>query len=557
MILSSSQKKISASLLLVACMNLFMGCNRFYKPVNVGGRSGQNSQTVIKDLNQAGKYFILRKGTESYSLSHIVIDPDKLALTANLGVVPEDHRLYIDHPNEFRYRKSRIEEVVLREVHLYVNDTAKLDSSKPYTTSLNNIQKIEVLEFDKAKTNRSYTGGTIIAVVATAGVIAIIAAIAHKPAPEPQPSTTGSCPYISTYNGKDYTLQGEIYSAAILPVLQKEDYLPIYASPVNGEYRLKISNDLPEVQHTDFADMVVVEHDKNVKVMMDPQGKVYTISAIQPLEKAMLNGREDVTNELLSKDNNSCLFKDINGGNSQDLYLTFKNNSTHPEAKLILNAKMSLWFNYVYDEFSKGFGNRYNKWAKDQNNKPASELEAWSDGQNIPLSVSIKTIEGWKEIQKIKPVGPLLNREMIIPLSDLPASGPVELKLSCGFMFWELDYAAIDFTKDDQLRIHNINPCKALDQAGVNVLPQLMSGDKKYLNQDHMGDAAILSYKEFDSNPGLTQTVFLHSSGYYDHPRDHAGTPKVAFLKSFSKPGAMSAFSRQKFLEAWNKLAAN
>jgi hypothetical protein len=53
----------------------------------------------------------------------------------------------------------------------------------------------------------------------------------------------------------------------------------------------------------------------------------------------------------------------------------------------------------------------------------------------------------------------------------------------------------------------------------------------------------------------MTQTVFLHSSGYYKHIRNYSGSPKVAFLKSFNQPGAFSAFSRQKYAEAWNKIA--
>ena len=295
-------------------------------------------------------------------------------------------------------------------------------------------------------------------------VIAIISAATYKPAP--QPSNVTSCPYISTFDGEGYKLQGEIYSAAIYPSLQKDDYLPLQIEPVEGDYRIKISNELQEIQHTDFADLMVVEHDKNVKILMDPGGKIYSISQPQLPLTAMLNNKIDVRDELRYKDNSNCLLKDDNGfRTSEDLFITFKNDLKRQQGKLILSAKTSSWLNYLYGEFTKGFGSYYNEWVKKQEKKPANELDKWSEEQNIPLTVSIKTANGWKEIQKIKPVGPLLNRDMVIPV-ELPAGEPAEFKISGGYMFWELDYAAIDYSPDADFKIQTIKPYEAINEQG-------------------------------------------------------------------------------------------
>ena len=96
-------------------------------------------------------------------------------------------------------------------------------------------------------------------------------------------------------------------------------------------------------------------------------------------------------------------------------------------------------------------------------------MEQWTEDQNIPLTVSIKTTEGWKEVQKIKVVGPLLNRDMVIPV-ELPADGPVEFKISCGYLFWELDYAGIDYTAEAVFTVDTLKPREAIDEKGLNVL---------------------------------------------------------------------------------------
>jgi hypothetical protein len=382
-----------------------------------------------------------------------------------------------------------------------------------------------------------------------------IAALTYTPPPTPPTTDFSSCPYISTFDGKNFSLQGEIYSAAIYPSLQKEDFLPLQMQPFNGDWCIKIKNDLEEIQHTDFANLMIAEHSKDVRLLIDPQGKMHSVGALQSPEKAMLNNRKDVSQELKSEDYRSCLFNDGNGTqNKEDLYLNFKNEGKHTKGKLVLKARSSSWFLYVYNEFTKGFGSYYNKWVKQEQKKPVSELNKWTEEQHIPLTISVKTAEGWKIINEIKTLGPLLNREVVIPL-DLPVSDQAEVKISSGYMFWELDYAGIDYSDDSNFSVDEIKPYEAINEKGINVLPELKSADKIFLIQPNVGDSAILKYKMIPVKKGMVQTFFLHTSGYYNHPRNPSGMPKVAFLKSFAKPGAMSAFSKQKFFEVWNNLS--
>jgi hypothetical protein len=556
--LKTTQKKVVAFILLISCINLFMGCHRFFIPVKVNTPSLENKQTTLKNLSNEDRYFILRKGYHSYTLSNVILDQTKMTLTANVSGVPQEHQLYLQKRKPvYSYSKAKKEDVVLKEVHLFTGDTTSVDTATSYTVSLSDVQKIELIQFDQKRTTSSYVWG-ILGFTLGVGVIALI--IASTIEPDPPPPTTGtvsSCPYISSFDGEKYNLQGEIYSAAIFPPLQKDDFLPMQIQDVKGDYCIKISNELQEIQHTDFADLMVVEHEKNVKVLMDPAGNIYSVDAPLLPDKALLNNNIDVTGELRKKDNNVCIFKDDDGSRlTEDLFITFKNDLKKNHGKLILSAKSSSWLNYVYQELIKGFGSHYYKWAKQQEKRPANDLEKWLNEQNIPLTVSVKTADGWKEVQKIKTIGPLLNRDVVIA-TDLPTDQSAEFKISGGYMFWELDYAAIDYSSNADYRVQSIKPYKAINEKGANVLPALLSADKIYLDQPNVGDAAIVKYKSITPKEGMTQTMFLHSSGYYKHIRNFTGTPKVAFLKSFKQPGALSAFSKQKFSESWKNIVAS
>ncbi len=554
--LTLRQKKILTWILLIAYVNLLAGCHRYYRAVPVDAEGVEKKEASLKKLNEEKKYFILRQGSQGYALSNVVLDQTNMTLTAEPGPLPPEHKLYLNDPgrNKFIYNRKQKQEVVLREVHIFTRDTSGIVAGQTDTFSLSDVTRIDVIEFDQKRTTNSYTVGAIAITLGAALVIALLAA-ALTDEPDPPPPPESSCPYISSFDGGGYTLEGEIYSASIYPSLQREDFLQLQVKPIDGRYKIKISNELQEIQHTDFADLLVVTHDPSVRIIADPQGKFHSISKEQQPVTALMNNRTDIRDLLQAKDEKSCLFKDDNGVRpAEEVLLGFKNAEKSTQGKLILSAKTSSWLNYLYGEFTKGFGSHYAKWTKQQEKRPGHELESWAAAQQIPLTVSIKTPGGWKVLQQIKTIGPLIHRDVVVPF-ETSQGDAVEFKLSGGYMFWELDYAAIDYSPDLDFTVAGLSPYEATNEKGENVLPQLLKADKSYLVQPNVGDETVLTYKSKKEVKGKAQAVFLHSGGYYTHIRNYKGVPKVAFLKSFEKPGSLVAFSRQKFDEAWNNIA--
>ena len=71
--LSQLQKKVFACILLISCINLFLGCHRFYKPVVINDPTVETKHTTLKKLSTEDKYFILRQGDNSYSLNNLML----------------------------------------------------------------------------------------------------------------------------------------------------------------------------------------------------------------------------------------------------------------------------------------------------------------------------------------------------------------------------------------------------------------------------------------------------------------------------------------------------
>ncbi|HWH64395.1 MAG TPA: hypothetical protein VNS50_14010, partial [Ginsengibacter sp.] len=245
-------------------------------------------------------------------------------------------------------------------------------------------------------------------------------------------------------------------------------------------------------------------------------------------------------------DDNTLLHFDDTLATDATNYLVTKFNKPVGSQKgtLILAIKNTYWLDYLYSEVAKSFGSYYQTYVKKQNKKPASDLLQWAKDQKIPLEVSIKTKAGWQKITDLTTIGPLATREIVVPIDFNNIEGQTaEIKLSSGFMFWEIDYAAIDFSEGTNFSVETISPSVATDETGKNVLAELNKKDGIYLEQPVPGNCATLEYKCLPQRPNTVQTYILHTKGYYTHERDLKGSPKISFLKQFKNPGGLAAYS--------------
>ena len=244
-------KSFHGLLIIPAMLLVFAGCSHYYKATT--GNLKANTDKSLDSLKNENRYFILRTPGQAWYMRNIVLSEDRKTLTCNLDTLPPEHKLHLDRgKGKMKYKEA----FVLNEVHMYIADDSLLSKGN-FTLTLDHINKIEVIEKDRKRTTNSYVIGALgftIGAIAVAGII--IAA------------TKSSCPFVSAYTNNEFVLQGEIYGGAIYPQLSRDDYMPLRMQPAgNGTMQVKISNELHERQFTDFADLIVVTHEKDSKVL--------------------------------------------------------------------------------------------------------------------------------------------------------------------------------------------------------------------------------------------------------------------------------------------------
>jgi hypothetical protein len=545
-------KKTGISLFVFVVFCLCSGCSHFYMASSRPYANDLQKAAIIDSLSQVGKYFILRSGTNAFVLEHLTFIPDSNTLQARADFLPAYHRMYLtkDRDHRMRYIKKNPNDLkVLTEVHLYLNPATRITAGD-VVIPLQDIQKIDVIKKNKAKTTTSYIVGSVIGVIGIVGTIAIISALTSPDPPPPPPpvSPEGSCPYISAYTADKFEFQGEIFTGAIYPGLERNDYMPLQMSPgEDGKLAIKISNQLKnESEHTNMADLIVVTHEAGSKVLPDENGNLYSIRTPELPEEAWSPHKANVLSLLTKKNDGEMLHFDDTLTEDGDNYVItrFKRPVQANKARLILSVKNTQWLDYLYTELGKHFGSYYTSFIKKQRKKPASDLLAWSKQQHIPLEISIQTKNGWKTIADLNGTGLLIPRELVVPvdLADVD-SGRISVKLSSGFMFWEIDYTAMDFTNDADFSVENVSPSSAIDEKGESVLPQLMKRDNKYLEQPNIGNEVTIRYTCSPQPPNTARSYVLHTSGYYTHIWHFTGRPQTAFLKRMKLPGTLPVFS--------------
>lgn len=520
-------------ILTLAFLNLVVSCS--YYNVKDLTTKPETIAKQLDDFNKAQSYIVIHSGEETWHLNNVVLNEEDKTLFGIAQSLTEQHIPI--KPREYqkshRYKSNQFP---LNEVHLKLNTNEVPVIGSQVIIPFTDIISISV--------NDKNTGKSIItALMGIIGVIAVIFIIIAL--------TKSSCPFVYVKQGGEFKFVGELYPGVLTENQQRDDYLLLpNIESINDEYAIKITNELKEIQHTDFVQLIVVEHPENSSVLIDKAGTPHMFTDIIPPNKVVVDKYITDTTTALGKDNISYLFNtDLEKLSSvREIELEFERPIHSNNANLYVVAKNSMWLDYIYGKFNEKFGSYYQEFQKDQQLSSNEKTNKWIDEQHIPLSVYLKTHNGWEFVDKISTVGPMASRDLVIPIdiSDVKED-KIQIKLETGFMFWEVDYVGIDYSEQMDVQLNYINPSTAIDQNNTEVTSLLTKADKNYLTQPNVGDQVNVTFKFSSENPDLKQTVYLKNRGFYNYIRDYSGEPNFSQLKLFKDPEAFTDFSKYEY----------
>jgi hypothetical protein len=532
----TKRKKFTSFLsifLTISLLNLLTGCS-YYNVRNLT----TTSETLAGQINEFAEnqqYVVIHSGQDTWHLSALRINEQEKTISGIVQLVGAKHISKKPRETKTTHQYTGGKEV-LNEVHFYISSQKEITYGEQATIPFSEITSISVNDKNTGRTAANIVLGTV-------GVIAAIFIIVLL--------TKSSCPFIYVNNGEEYVFTGELYPGVLTANQQRDDYLVLpNLIETNSEYRIKITNELKEIQHTDMVQLMAIEHPENVKVLLDANGNPHTFSNLIAPNRVMVDNLNGDTGPALAKDNTSYLFNTAldNNSSKRTIEMTFNKPEQVAKAKLYLTVKNSLWLDYVFGKFNEKFGTYYPQFQKDQQIAPKENSIKWMKEQSIPLSVYVKTATGWDLVDRINTVGPMASRDIAVPIDMTNLTGnEVVLKLETGFMFWEVDYAGMDFTDNTTVTINYINPSMAVDGNNKDVTKLLLAEDQNYLVQPNVGDQVVVHFKAIETNPTFIKTFFLKNRGYYNYIRNYDSEPNFQELKLFRVAGSFTDFSMYEY----------
>lgn len=418
----------------------------------------------------------------------------------------------------------------------------------PYNVGLNDVQRVWV-ERRELSTLRTVGLSVGIAVVAIVGIVA---------------ATKQSCPFVYSWDGRQYVFDAEPYGGAIARGLERDDYSELeHLREQNGWYRLLLTNEVDETQHTNLMELWVVDHPPGSHIVSDEAGTLKAYTQIQPLIAA----RDLMDNDLLPwlRDKDRKIWEPDavpvrDGTLRQELILTFPKPETATQVNLVANVATGLWGSFMIKMMVELHGRDTAAWLETLDRDPtaAQAIHAWAEREGTyRLPIEVEEPSGWAVRGVLPSGGPLLAAERVISLDVSRVRGSeLRIRLRPPVGFWAFNSFAVTYNAGQAVRVNRVAATTATSGDGRNIANDLAASDDRYYVMPTTTDRAELSFRAPRKIPGMERTVFLHTRGWYQLHLRNDGVPDDHTIAGImTVPDAAARFSAVQFAE-WQRDAA-
>ena len=398
--------------------------------------------------------------------------------------------------------------------------------SEPYQVALSDVERVWV------SWHETDTRQTVLAVVGIAAGVALVAGLIVA-------ATKESCPFIYSWDGEQWVFDAEPYGGATTKGLERADFSELEnLVAVDGEYRLRITNEVNESQYTNLLELWAVHHRAGTRVVANEFGTLYTVTQPVSAFSAVDASGKDLRPWLEATDGRVWEHDAVptsTGDLRQDLILTFPKPEGATEARLIANVATGAWGSHMirelYEMRGTGLADFYE--ALDTSPQARLELFSWNLREELfTLQIRVEEPTGWEVRGLLPGGGPFISEDRAVPLDVSRVEGDeVRIRIRPPVGFWGLNSFQMDFSPDDPVQVEKLALTVARTSEGEDVLSSLSAVDDAYYAMPEPGNWAELSFPAVDPPEGMEQTFILSTQGYYRLHLRADQTPDMAVIQ--------------------------
>lgn len=361
--------------------------------------------------------------------------------------------------------------------------------------------------------------------------------------------TSGSCPFVYSFDGAAFRLEAEAFGTSISKALEATTFsiLPSLA-PTDDRLMVRVGNERPETHLLNSAQLLVADAGGASSAVLDLHNVLWPLQRPVPPASAVGHAGANILPDLLSKDHRywkSDLAETAPFSGFQDhLELEFDVPAGAAEATLVIDAVNTELINEVYRTMGAYLGDATLQFYHSLEHDPELQRSVRRWIEECGLRVEIADGSQWKQAGVLPPEANVAPFSRAVRLTGLRGlEGRLRVRLSTLTDVWRIDAVAIDAAPVQPLPLRPLEALSAAASDGQRALGAVASDDTSYamiLPSQHLD-------LSFDATPALGMrrpTYVFAARGYlyewFPAPPDRAAplladamtrTDRIATLK--------------------------
>lgn len=327
---------------------------------------------------------------------------------------------------------------------------------------------------------------------------------------------SGSCPHLYAHDGEGYKLDADLASGALYRGAEREDTDRLEElKEVEGEYRVRLQNDLEEVDHIDSLSLLITDAPEGVEVLPTQDNELLALRGAAAPVSASDGRGADARAELSAADGRGVTGEAATGERGGEPVTTWELSFDRPagrRAALVVRGRTTDFAERAFVRYMAEMG---------QGVRPLLEMRAGaSDGCDCyrrymeeeieRMGLALEVTAGGERVA-LRPVGPAVLRSQAVPIALPGGEGPVVVRLSATPRFWEIDQVALAEVDEARPEVSELWPKAAAGEA----LELLSRGDGRRVVLGP-GERVDVSFEAPPLAAGKVRTATARLRGYYD-----------------------------------------
>lgn len=298
--------------------------------------------------------------------------------------------------------------------------------------------------------------------------------------------TNGSCPYIYSFDGSDFVLEGEAFSTSISRSLESETFHMLHSLQItDDELLVRVSNERPETHLVNKVQLFAVDTHDASSAILDTENTAWPVYEPASPVFAQDHSGNDILGLVQQQDGNYWISDMKNSrafsGFRDQLDVTFTLPGDRSEAIFIVHAMNTDMVTQAYQMVGTILGDETLHFYQALETDPEMKELVTDWIEKTSLVVEVEQDDGWIEVDRILPEANVASFSRAVRLENLDQfDDSLNVRVSSLTDVWRIDALMLDTSEVTPLQKQPLEMVSVRSSIGKEWEETISRSDSSY-----------------------------------------------------------------------------